>query len=58
MATSVFVPALGVGDPREYRGYFRIVYSDLVGYQASDIRLLWTIITQTMNPPPPSPLVV
>ena len=28
----------------------RIVYSDLVGYQTSDIRLLWTI---TPNPPPP-----
>ena len=26
------------------------VYSDLVGYQTSDIRLLWTI---TPNPPPP-----
>ena len=26
----------------------RIVYSDLVGYQTSDIRLLWTI-----TPPPP-----
>ena len=24
----------------------RIVYSDLVGYQTSDIRLLWTIITK------------
>ena len=24
----------------------RIVYSDLVGYQTSDIRLLWTIITR------------
>ena len=24
----------------------RIVYSDLVGYQASHIRLLWTIITR------------
>ena len=23
-----------------------IVYSDLVGYQTSDIRLLWTIITR------------
>ena len=30
----------------------RIVYSDLVGYQTSDIRLLWTI---TPNPPPPPP---
>ena len=28
------------------------VYSDLVGYQTSDIRLLWTI---TPNPPPPTP---
>ena len=28
----------------------RIVYSDLVGYQTSDIRLLWTI-----TPPPPTP---
>ena len=28
------------------------VYSDLVGYQTSDIRLLWTI---TPNPPPPPP---
>ena len=27
----------------------RIVYSDLVGYQTSDIRLLWTIT------PPPTP---
>ena len=27
-------------------------YSDLVGYQTSDIRLLWTI---TPNPPPPHP---
>ena len=26
------------------------VYSDLVGYETSDIRLLWTI---TPNPPPP-----
>ena len=26
------------------------VYSDLVGYQTSDIRLLWTI-----TPPPPTP---
>ena len=26
------------------------VYSDLVGYQTSDIRLLWTF---TPNPPPP-----
>ena len=26
--------------------YIRIVYSDLVGYQTSDIRLLWTIITK------------
>ena len=26
------------------------VYSDLVGYQTSDISLLWTI---TPNPPPP-----
>ena len=32
------------------------VYSDLVGYQTSDIRLLWTIITQTINPPPHPPL--
>ena len=30
----------------------KIVYSDLVGYQTSDIRLLWTI---TPNPPPPHP---
>ena len=30
----------------------RIVYSDLVGYQTSDIRLLWTI---TPKPPPPTP---
>ena len=36
----------------------RIVYSDRVGHQTSDIRLLWTAITQTINPPPPSPLVV
>ena len=28
------------------------MYSDLVGYQTSDIRLLWTI---TPNPPPPTP---
>ena len=28
------------------------MYSDLVGYQTSDIRLLWTI---TPNPPPPHP---
>ena len=28
------------------------MYSDLVGYQTSDIRLLWTI---TPNPPPPPP---
>ena len=28
------------------------VYSDLVGYQTSDIRLLWTI---TPKPPPPTP---
>ena len=28
------------------------VFSDLVGYQTSDIRLLWTI---TPNPPPPTP---
>ena len=34
------------------------VYIDLVDYQISDIRLLWTVITQTINPPPPSPLVV
>ena len=33
------------------------MYSDLVGYQTSDIGLLWTSITQTMNPSPPSPLV-
>ena len=33
------------------------VYSELVGYQTSDIGLLWTSITQTMNPSPPSPLV-
>ena len=26
--------------------WYRIVYSDLVGYQTSDIRLLWTIITK------------
>ena len=26
--------------------YTRIVYSDLVGYQTLDIRLLWTIITK------------
>ena len=26
--------------------YTRIVYSDLVGYQTSDIKLLWTIITK------------
>ena len=31
----------------------RIVYSDLVGYQTSDIRLLWTI---TPNPPTPTPM--
>ena len=31
------------------------MYSDLVGYQTSDIRLLWTI---TPNPPPPHPNVV
>ena len=31
-------------------GQHRIVYSDLVGYHTSDIRLLWTI---TPNPPPP-----
>ena len=30
--------------------WVRIVYSDLVGYQTSDIRLLWTI---TPNPPTP-----
>ena len=28
------------------RERIRIVYSDLVGYQTSDIRLLWTIITR------------
>ena len=33
-------------------GCTRIVYSDLVGCQTSDIRLLWTI---TPNPPPPPP---
>ena len=33
-----------VGDMVGPRG--RIVYSDLVGYQTSDIRLLWTIITR------------
>ena len=32
------------------RAACRIVYSDLVGYQTSDIRLLWTI---TPKPPPP-----
>ena len=31
-----------------------IVYSDQVGHQTSDIRLLWTAITQTINPPTPS----
>ena len=32
-----------------------MVYSDLVGYQTSDIRLLWTI---TPNPPPtPTPFL-
>ena len=39
-------------------GASRNVYSDQVGHQTSDIRLLWTAITQTINPAPPSPLVV
>ena len=29
---------------------FSSVYSNLVGYQTSDIRFLWTVITKTMNP--------
>ena len=32
------------------------MYSDLVRYQTSDIKLLWTTITQTINPPPHPPL--
>ena len=38
---STLLPAaLAMGSSRSY------VYSDLVGYQTSDIRLLWTIITK------------
>ena len=37
-------------DPVIGHGWPSYVYSDLVGYQTSDIRLLWTI---TPNPPPP-----
>ena len=44
--------------PRLPRPPTRIVYSDQVGHQTSDIRLLWTAITQTINPPPPPPLVM
>ena len=33
----------------------KIVYSDHVGHQTSDIRLFWTAISQTINPPPPPP---
>ena len=49
------------GPGREHRGGMAAplkrrptsyVYSDLVGYQTSDIRLLWTI---TPNPPTPHP---
>ena len=45
---------LGTGTPRTVRDKLdavrgSYVYSDLVGYQTSDIRLLWTIT------PPPTP---
>ena len=39
---SVWTAALDIGVA--VCGDVRIVYSDLVGYQTSDIRLLWTII--------------
>ena len=54
----MLLPALSVGDPRECSGdmpFPTIVYSDQVGHQTSDIRLLWTAITQTINPPFPTP---
>ena len=41
------VQALGFGVRISY------VYSDLVGYQTSDIRLLWTITPNPRPPPPP-----
>ena len=36
----------------QFAPFISYVYSDLVGYQTSHIRLLWTI---TPNPPPPTP---
>ena len=47
------IPWVGLkGSSCDHGGGNRIVYSNLVGYQTSDIRLLWTI---TPNPPPPPP---
>ena len=38
-------------------GCARIVYSDLVGYQTSHIRLLWTITPNPPHPPTPTPFL-
>ena len=36
----------------------KFVYSNQVGHHTSDIRRLWTAISQTINPPSPPPLVM
>ena len=57
-AAAVVADEANSGTASHHRSHLRIdtsaiVYTDQMAHQTSDIRLLWTAITQTINPPPP-----